>query len=305
MPRDWPLHKMSVEHTNEGARWTEEFQRVGRGAVVPARAGIWRYGSPAAHEAVSEIIRRHSANHRDVRQVALAGRDLSSVERVLDLGCGFGFMAEAVARRAAPEAVIVGVDAGDENEAAFLAHVGRTGRRAEFERFEVRSELPWPAASFDLVLSSYSLYFFPQILPEIARVLTPGGRLLAVTHDEAGVREQVMLMEGDPRTSELLRVVRRFSAENAAGQLACHFRRVERIDYPNRLVFEAGDIDELVQYLNFKVHLLVSRGEAEERLARRLCAGLKDVLAEREQVVVSKNDAVFWAEGARRGSERG
>ena len=32
-------------------------------------------------------------------------------------------------------------------------------------------------------------------------------------------------------------------------------------------------IDELVQYLSFKVHLLVSRGEAEERLARRLCAG--------------------------------
>ena len=35
-----------------------------------------------------------------------------------------------------------------------------------------------------MVVCSYSLYFFVDALPEIARVITPRGLLLAITHSE-------------------------------------------------------------------------------------------------------------------------
>jgi cyclopropane fatty-acyl-phospholipid synthase-like methyltransferase len=59
------------------------------------------YASPVRHAAISEIIRRVSSNPADVRDVALAGLELGAVRRVLDLGCGFGFLTARVMPRVA------------------------------------------------------------------------------------------------------------------------------------------------------------------------------------------------------------
>ena len=69
------------------------------------------FENPARHAAVSALIRSRSTNLTDVRDAVLHGLDLSGARAVLDLGCGFGFMTEVVARRVAPDAEIVGVDA--------------------------------------------------------------------------------------------------------------------------------------------------------------------------------------------------
>jgi SAM-dependent methyltransferase len=89
--------------------------------------------------------------------------------RVLDLGCGTGHSWSELLPRET-----VGVDV----EAAALA-----GQERETHQADMRS-LPFPAASFDSVVSIQSIEHVPdaeRVLAEVARVLRPGGRAVFVT----------------------------------------------------------------------------------------------------------------------------
>src|SRR5512139_606725 len=129
------------------------------------------YCAPSGHAAISELISRLSSNRTDVRTVALMGLDLTWAHNVLDLGCGFGFMSGKIVEQVGLGTRVVGIDACGENEEMFLRTVEQAGCRAEFYRMDLPDDLPWISESFDLVVASYSLYFFVDLLPEIARVL--------------------------------------------------------------------------------------------------------------------------------------
>jgi ubiquinone/menaquinone biosynthesis C-methylase UbiE len=89
-------------------------------------------------------------------------------------------------------------------------------------------ELPFPDQTFDTVVAAWMLYHVRDLdraLAEAARVLVPGGRLVAVT--------------GSTRHTEELRELygtvlpefeRQFNAENGEEILRRHFRDVERND---------------------------------------------------------------------------
>lgn len=251
------------------------------------------FASPARHEAVSAVIRRHSTNPEDVRRVALAGLDLSSVREILDLGCGFGFMTEAVANRASLDARIVGIDACPRNEGPFLERVARTGRQGTFLCGRVEHGLSWPDGAFDLVVASFSLYFFPEILSEVARVLAPAGCFLTVTHAEHSCRDLLHTMGLGESASQLLSVIRRFSRENGAEILAPWFGNIERIDYQNTLSFGAEEIEDLLAYLTFKLPVLAPCPGVEGRRPDELAAAARSLLAGRSAVELEKNDSIF------------
>lgn len=221
------------------------------------RSLIESYEEPIDHERASGIIRLCSSNPVDVRRFALEGRDLSSVRTILDAGCGFGFMAEEVAARAHPEAVVWGVDLCATNRREFLRRVRATGRSARFLAMRLENSLPWPSAEFDLVLSSYSLYFFPSLLPEVVRVLKAGGWFLALTHTLASQRDLLEAVGMSPEEGPpLVQVVGRFSAENGRRILAPHFRTIESKLYENSLRFGEKDFAALASYLRFKLMLV-------------------------------------------------
>lgn len=104
----------------------------------------------------------------------VAGRD------VIELGCGAAYVSAWLARRGARP---VGID----NSAAQLA----TARRLQAEHgldFPLlhgnAESVPYPDASFDLAISEYGacLWADPyRWVPEAARVLRPGGRLVFLT----------------------------------------------------------------------------------------------------------------------------
>lgn len=251
------------------------------------------FGSPARHEAISRIIRRFSTNHQDVREVVLAGLDLSGVRRVLDLGCGFGFMTEAIASRAAPDAELIGIDAWPGNEGPYLSRIAGTGRRGRFVCQRLGSRLDWPDASFDLVVASYALYFFPAVLPEVARVLRPEGLFVALTHTRSSC-EQLLRVVGLPGSgSPLLALIEGFCAENAEALLAPWFGQAQRVDYRNALAFDAAHLADLLEYVRFKLPLLVSGAGAEDELPAGLRAGLRAAVARGNPLLLDKNDAAF------------
>jgi SAM-dependent methyltransferase len=267
---------------------------------MPVRR-IWSYGVPASHEAASNIIRRHSTNPSDVREQALGSHDLAHVRNVLDLGCGFGYMVEEIARRSHPDAVITGVDAHASNWRPFVRRVQQAGRIAHFRRMRILSHLPWDDGSFDLVVCSYSLYFFVEVVPEIARVLKDDGRLVALTHSEESVRDMMVLAGVDDDRSALLRLIRRFSAESGEDVLSSHFSAVERTDYPNTLRFEHGELDDLLAYLRFKFRFISDWPESEPELHRLHETEIEERFGASGPVELQKDDAAFWAEVPRRG----
>ncbi len=262
-------------------------------ANVMADSVLWSYRCPAIHEGISSIIRRRSTNPVDVRDFALAGLDLTGAKKVLDVGCGFGFMAESLASRVAADACITGVDVCVSDEGAFMARVRAAGRQGDFVSMRVDTELPWPDRHFDLVACSYALYFFVDVLPDLARVLAPGGLFLAVTHSEASLRGRLpdaALADGGDTALDL---TRRFSAENGWAQLSDWFGAVEQLDYSNRLVFESRHADELLAYLKFKLPLVTPGALPGGDVPDRLTRFVDEELRAHGQVVVEKNDAVF------------
>ena len=97
-------------------------------------------------------------------------------DRVLDVGCGTG---ELLARLAAkyPAAHLSGLDP--------VPEMLEVAREKLSERVELRvgwaNELPWPEASFDLVVSCNMFHYITHpvaAVQEMERVLRPGGHLV-------------------------------------------------------------------------------------------------------------------------------
>jgi ubiquinone/menaquinone biosynthesis C-methylase UbiE len=99
---------------------------------------------------------------------------------VVELGCGTAHFAARLARRGAR---VVGVDPTPAQLATARRMMATTG--IEFPLVEAPAEtVPLPDASFDLAVSDYgaSLWADPRKwIPEAARLLRPGGRLLFLT----------------------------------------------------------------------------------------------------------------------------
>lgn len=104
-------------------------------------------------------------------------------------------------------------------------------------------ELPFPDGSFDTVVAAWMLYHVPDIdrgLAEIARVLLPGGALIAVTNAVAHLEE---LRELIALPAEF---VETFNRENADAILNRHFADVERLDLDS--VVTVRERETLVAY---------------------------------------------------------
>jgi ubiquinone/menaquinone biosynthesis C-methylase UbiE len=121
---------------------------------------------------------------RTYREKTLELARLRAGESVLDVGCGTGTLAIAAKRRVGPAGKVFGIDASPEMIARAHKKAKKAAADVVFENAFVES-LPFPDATFDVVLSTTMLHHLPdkarrQCLHEVARVLKPAGRLLAV-----------------------------------------------------------------------------------------------------------------------------
>ncbi|MDX3193697.1 methyltransferase domain-containing protein [Streptomyces sp. MN03-5084-2B] len=101
-------------------------------------------------------------------------------DRVLDVGCGTGYLAGIAARAVTPGGSVLGVDASES-----MVEYARGAVGAPSCRFAAGTAqaLPCEDAEFDVVLSSLMLHHVPDAdqpatLREMLRALRPGGRLL-------------------------------------------------------------------------------------------------------------------------------
>jgi ArsR family transcriptional regulator len=162
----------SLEDSVEDALLGEDADRLPGVLAQRARAEGWA-------DTVAGDMERHYSPGRTWEALARAMVQLLDAGDVLDVASGDGVLAELLAPQARS---IVCVDASERVIAAARK------RLKPFANVEVRAgdmhQLDFPAARFDLVLLMHALTYSEQptrAVAEAARVLRPGGRLLAVT----------------------------------------------------------------------------------------------------------------------------
>lgn len=119
---------------------------------------------------------------RTLRRQAINLAQLQPGEAVLDVGCGTGTLALAVARKVGVGGHVAGIDPGGAQIARAQDKMARSRVAVDFQ-VGVIERIPFPEQTFDVVFSTLMMHHLPtplkrQGLAEIVRVLKPGGRLV-------------------------------------------------------------------------------------------------------------------------------
>jgi SAM-dependent methyltransferase len=160
-----------------------------------------------------------NAEGDDPRQFAFDAIAEARPRRVLEVGGGEGELAERVQSELDVE--VVGVDQS-ERMVEIQRSKGIDARVGDVQ------ELPFDDGEFDVALAAWMLYHVPDLdrgLAELARVLRPGGRLVAVTNAVDHLQE---LWDLAQRATSMRSFT--FRSENGEASLRRRFVRVERRD---------------------------------------------------------------------------
>jgi SAM-dependent methyltransferase len=157
-----------------------------------------------------------------------------SPRRVLEVGGGPGELSERMQKELGAEVSYLDISPR-------MVELARE-RGVDAQVGDVQS-LPFEDGTFDTVVAAWMLYHVPDIdrgLAEIARVLRPGGALIAVTNSVLHISELRELMAYPDGHQET------FNRENGEELLRTHFGQIERLDLETEVTVR--DRQKLVDY---------------------------------------------------------
>ena len=255
------------------------------------------------HRRIEQLIRQFSSNKNDIRVTALNQVDVTSCQNVLELGCAFGSFTEALKNRLHQEAKITGMDIVPEYKPFFLDACKRAGYGGNFSSSGVNPIKKYPAGTFDLVICSFALYFFIAIIPEIARVLTPNGIFITITHSRHNMQELITLTKAILERNKLISgnellpieiILHQFSSENGAALLSSHFQWIQQIDFNNTLIFRGGETESFLEYYQFKrPFFLTGTNTRKNEIFNQLRLELQKMTLNSKKIQMCKDDRIF------------
>ena len=130
-------------------------------------------------------------HHTPIAETIWERMDLSTEDRILELGCGEGWACRLMAHRAGPGCSVVGIDISNE----MIRRAQEKSRSLSNVSYHCGSahQIPNPDNTFTKVVSIEAFYYFEQqeqVLRELLRVVKPGGRLYLL----------MCLYQDDPKT---------------------------------------------------------------------------------------------------------
>ena len=206
----------------------------------------------------------------DAREILFDAIREVAPRRYLEVGCGPGELSARVREELGAE--VVAVDSS-ERMVELASERGVDARLGDVQ------DLQLPDEEFDCAVAAWMLYHVPDVeraLSELARVLKPGGRLVAVTNylDHLLELREFLGLPGSRSST--------FNGENGAELLGRYFARVEAHDAAGTVVFP--DREAMLAYVVPSVALFESLPDEVPEL--------------REPLVVRRRPVVFVAEKA-------
>jgi SAM-dependent methyltransferase len=194
-----------------------------------------------------ETHQKYSERPLDLDAECAAVLGLGGDEALLDVGCGPGVFLRYL-RTGGHRGRLAGVDQSD----AMIAEAQRSEPEVEWYRGQADA-LPFADGEFAVLSARHMLYHVPEIpaaLHEFARVVGPGGVVIAATNGERNtpglgdLEDEVVLEFGLEAVPVMTRT---FNATNAYDQLHAVFPVVDETILPGALVFtEPGPIVDYV-----------------------------------------------------------
>lgn len=170
--------------------------------------------------------------------------------RVLEVGCGPGWLWEGMAASIPPRIDLVLSDLSPGMVAEAHDRVEATGAIASVEaRVADLTALPFEDASFDRVIANHMLYHLPDPaagVAELARVVRPGGRVVAATNGPGQMQPLWSIRAEVFGMSPVERTVEAFGRETGRPVLEGCFAEVRWEHYDDEL--HCTHVDDLVAY---------------------------------------------------------
>lgn len=173
----------------------------------------------------------------DPKEILWRALETWQPERVLEVGGGQGELAERMRNELGAQVTFV-------DQSPRMVELAQA-RGIDASVGDVQ-DLPFADGSFDTVVAAWMLYHVPDVnraLAEIARVLRPGGALIAVTGSNGHIEELRELIRYERAGFDMT-----FSSENGDELLRRHFAHVDRFDAVVRATVR--DREVLVAYRN-------------------------------------------------------
>ena len=260
------------------------------------------FSDVSTHMLVSGIIRNQLTNDRDVREEAFRGLEFSGCRKILDIGCGFGFFTGGLAGKLDSDAVITGIDRHEKYRQLYKETAEKAGIKNNFISEGISAISRFDDSSFDLVICSYALYFFPEFIPDVARILKDDGLFIVITHSCPHMKELTFLVKGILASENIPHerllpyelLINRFCDYNGTGLLSPWFSNISRKEFRSEIVFAPSDFEKFAEYFRFKFPFFIPCGkEDENKLTRLILNRVSQLLEETGSFNITKDDTIF------------
>lgn len=254
------------------------------------------------HLEIAEIIRTFSTNKEDIRDVALEGIDISKVRNVIDLGCGFGFFTDGLCYKIEHDLNVSGIDRFAGYSENFLNICERCGFRGNFYNTGIKALQQFTPNSIDLVLCSYSLYFFPEVLRKLIKLLNNSATCVFITHSASNLHEITSIVLNIIQKKEYKQIeklpheelMENFTDENGYLKLVKFFNKVEKRDFLNDLVFSSKSSDKFLKYFHYKKSFFIPEFLKNDLgLFHKIEEELLNRINSKEGFRITKNDTIY------------
>lgn len=235
------------------------------------------------HQKDSAVVLRSG---RDFASWALGQIAIPAHARVLDAGCGWGrFIAPLLADHSGEWDLLVPADASP-GMLQTARDITPTAHALPFTGADLGA-LPFANAYFDVVMANHALYLpddVDLVIAELARVLKPGGVLLATTNSDhieipvidlhyAALSFLDIPFVPEPPSS--------FSTRNGGPQLMRAFATVNRFDFVDHGVFANRDAFVDSYLLTGRYHGIVNDASITHDLRAKLAPAFRELARER------------------------
>jgi len=211
--------------------------------------------------------------------------------KILELGCGPGYLWKENANRIPPEWDITLSDLSSGMLDASWRNLVVTGRNFKFKEIDAQ-EIPFDDETFDAVIANHMLYHVPdrpKAIGEIKRVLKAGGYFFATTVGDNHQKEITNWFRQIRKSKVWESFSDLFTLENGLVQVKSFFPNVTVSRYEDNL--HVTEVEPLIAYFRS----MSRTSELSEDEFAKLRSDLEKELKEKGNIFIQKDSGLFEA----------